>query len=75
VTGVACATFFPGANLNASIPLLRLPADLATQARGVTRDSNNPLIREVGLNAPKRRLRSHPDVAQRHYADLLAAQR
>jgi isopenicillin N synthase-like dioxygenase len=66
--------FFLGANLNASVPLLSLPPDLAAQVRGITRDPNNPLIREVGLNVLKGRLRSHPDVARRHYADLLAAQ-
>lgn len=65
--------FFLGANLDASVPLLDLPPELAAQARGVTRDPNNPLIREVRLNALKSRLRSHPDVAQRHYAELLAA--
>jgi isopenicillin N synthase-like dioxygenase len=65
--------FFLGGNLDASIPLLDLPPDLAAKRRGVTRDSSNPLIREVGLNALKGRLRSHPDVAQRHHADLVAS--
>ena len=32
---------------------------------------HNPLFRNVGTNVLKSRLRSHPDVAQRHYADLL----
>jgi isopenicillin N synthase-like dioxygenase len=59
--------------LNATVPLLTLPLELDAHARGVTRDPNNPLIREVGLNALKSRLRSHPDVAQRHHADLLAS--
>lgn len=67
--------FFLGGNLDAVVPLLTLPAELAAQADGVTRDPANPLIREVGLNALKSRLRSHPDVAERHHADLLAAQR
>jgi isopenicillin N synthase-like dioxygenase len=66
---------FLGANLNAEVPLLTLPPVLAAQARGVTRDPDNPLIRNVGLNVLKGRLRSHPDVAERHYADLIAAQR
>jgi isopenicillin N synthase-like dioxygenase len=65
--------FFLGGNLDASVPLLDLPPDLAAKRRGVTRDPSNPLIREVGLNALKGRLRSHPDVAQRHHADLVAS--
>jgi isopenicillin N synthase-like dioxygenase len=42
----------------------------ATHARGPEHDPQNPLFREVGLNYMKGRLRSHPDVAQRHHADL-----
>ena len=45
--------------------------DLAAQAGGVTQDPLNPLFREVGRNYLKSRLRSHPDVARRHHADLL----
>jgi isopenicillin N synthase-like dioxygenase len=67
--------FFLGANLNAEVPLLTLPPALAAQARGVTRDPANALLRNVGLNVLKGRLRSHPDVAERHYADVIAAQR
>jgi isopenicillin N synthase-like dioxygenase len=65
--------FFLGANLDSVVPALTLPASLAARARGVTRDPSNPLLREVGLNALKGRLRSHPDVARRHHADLLAS--
>lgn len=64
--------FFLAARLDATVPLLRLPAHLAAEARGPARDHANPLYREVGLNTLKGRLRSHPDVARRHYADLLA---
>jgi isopenicillin N synthase-like dioxygenase len=63
--------FFLGAHLDATVPLLTLPPDLAAEARGVTQDPQNPLFREVGRNYLKSRLRSHPDVAQRHHADLL----
>ena len=49
----------------------RLP-ELKSQASGVTRDPQNPLYRNSGQNALKSRLRSHPDVARRHHADLLA---
>ncbi len=65
------AAFFLGARLDATVPLLTLPAELAAQARGPERDPHNPLFRDVGQNYLKGRLRSHPDVARRHYADLL----
>lgn len=63
--------YFLGARLDAVVPSLTLPPDLAAQARGVERDPGNPLFRQVGENTLKGRLRSHPDVAERHYADLL----
>jgi isopenicillin N synthase-like dioxygenase len=66
------AAFFLSARLDATVTVLPLPPALAAQARGPERDPNNPLHREVGQNQLKGRLRSHPDVAQRHYADLLA---
>lgn len=62
--------FFLGANLDATVPLLALPPALA-ESRGITQDPLNPLFREVGKNYLKSRLRSHPDVARRHHADLL----
>jgi isopenicillin N synthase-like dioxygenase len=65
------AAFFLGARLDATVPLLALPPALAAQARGPERDPNNPLFREVGQNYMKGRLRSHPDVARRHHADLI----
>lgn len=66
--------FFLGAQYDADVPLLTLPAGLKAEARGVTRDPHNPLFRNIGQNALKSRLRSHPDVAQLHHADLLEAQ-
>jgi isopenicillin N synthase-like dioxygenase len=63
--------FFLGARLDSHAPLLSLPPALAAQARGLTQDPLNPLFREVGRNYLKSRLRSHPDVARRHHADLL----
>ena len=65
------AAFFLGARLDATVPLLRLPAALAAQAQGPESDPHNPLFRSVGQNYLKGRLRSHPDVAQRHHCDLL----
>lgn len=63
--------FFFGARLDATIPLLDLPPHLAAEAKGPASDPDNPLFRNVGTNVLKSRLRSHPDVAERHYADLL----
>jgi isopenicillin N synthase-like dioxygenase len=65
------AAYFLGARLDATVPLLSLPPNLASEARGPERDPHNPLFREVGQNYLKGRLRSHPDVAQRYYADLV----
>jgi len=65
------AAFFRGARLDATMPVLRLPAEFAAAAGGVAQDPDNPLFRQVGLNTLKGRLRSHPDVARRHHADLL----
>lgn len=65
--------FFFGARLDATIPLLDLPEDLAAEAKGPASDPENPLFRDVGVNVLKSRLRSHPDVARRHYSDLLKA--
>ena len=66
--------FFLGAKLDATVPVLDLPPHLAAEARGVTQDPMNPLFKEVGRNYLKSRLRSHPDVAKAHYADLLTAE-
>jgi isopenicillin N synthase-like dioxygenase len=63
--------YFLGADVEATVPLLQLAPDLAAEATGPTSDPANPLFKEVGRNYLKGRLRSHPDVAQRHYADLL----
>jgi isopenicillin N synthase-like dioxygenase len=65
------AAFFLGARLDATVPVLPLPKGLAAEARGPERDPQNPLLREVGRNYLKGRLRSHPDVAKRHYADIV----
>lgn len=63
--------FFLGARLDATVPVLDLTPALAAQAGGLTQDPLNPLFHDVGRNYLKGRLRSHPDVAQRHHADLL----
>jgi isopenicillin N synthase-like dioxygenase len=65
--------FFLGARLDSTVPLLTLPPALAAEATGPTSDPQNPLFRDVGQNYLKGRLRSHPDVAARHYLDLIVA--
>ena len=64
--------FFLSPRLDAELPELVLPPALAAQARGVDRDPQNPLIAHTGRNLLKGRLRSHPEVAERFYADVLA---
>lgn len=59
--------YFFNPRLDATIPVLQLPADLAARARGVTDDTANDRIYAVyGRNAWKSRLRAHPDVAAAH---------
>lgn len=63
--------FFLGASHEGSIPLIDLPSELKGSERGVSSDPHNPMFRDVGTNHLKARLRSHPDVARAHYADML----
>jgi isopenicillin N synthase-like dioxygenase len=59
--------YFFNPRLDARLPLLTLPAQLAALARGVTADPSNERIFSVyGRNAWKSRLRAHPDVATAH---------
>ena len=71
---ISVAYFF-GARLDATVPLLTLPSELQSGARGLTVDPLNPMFYENGKNHLKGRLRSHPDVAERHHADLLEAEK
>ncbi len=66
VSRLSCA-FFMAARLDATVPLLSLSPELAAQAQGPESDPTNPLFYQVGENVLKGRLRSHPDVAARHY--------
>ncbi len=52
--------------------ILPLLEDLQKLERGLTVDPLNPLFRDIGINHLKSRLRSHPDVAAAHHADLVA---
>ena len=69
-TARSSIAFFLGASHQGTVPLIDLPPDLAQAARGVSSDPNNPLFRDVGMNHLKARIRSHPDVAKAHYADI-----
>ncbi len=62
--------FFLGARHDCAMPSLALPASLASRARGPAGDPENPLFQHAGTNYLKGRLRSHPDVARRHYAGI-----
>ncbi|GAA2566223.1 isopenicillin N synthase family dioxygenase [Microbacterium binotii] len=64
--------FFFNPALDAQLPLIQLPPELAARSRGVTEDPTNPIYARYGENALKSRLRAHPDVAAIHHADLLA---
>lgn len=59
--------YFFNPRLDASLPVLTLPEELAGHARGVTVDPANDRIYSVyGRNAWKSRVRAHPDVAAAH---------
>jgi isopenicillin N synthase-like dioxygenase len=56
--------YFFNPRLDAAMPVLELPDDLAANARGVSMDTANEQIFPIyGRNAWKSRLRAHPDVA------------
>lgn len=61
---ISLAYFF-NPRLDASIPTLPLPDDLAARAR-VVADPANPMYPVYGRNLWKARLRAHPDVAAAH---------
>ncbi|MDF2993390.1 MAG: isopenicillin synthase [Microbacterium sp.] len=65
--------FFFNPALDARLPIIELPEELASEVPGVTHDPTNPIHATYGENALKSRLRAHPDVAERWHADLLAA--
>lgn len=51
--------------------MIELPDELKRKERGVSVDPLNPIFLNVGQNHLKSRLRSYPDVARAHHADLL----
>jgi isopenicillin N synthase-like dioxygenase len=64
--------FFLGPRLDAVVEPLTLPAELAAEAKGVSDDPDNPLHAAFGENALVGWLRSHPRVAEKWWADVLA---
>ena len=63
--------FFWSPRLDAVIEPVPLPPELKAAARGITDDPANPLLASFGMNMLKGRMRAHPDVAERHYPELL----
>lgn len=63
--------YFLGVQLDKNIPIFALKDKFAKEAKGVDTDPKNPLLRNVAENYFKRMLRSHPDVARIHHADLI----
>lgn len=76
VTGTAndrlSIPYFHAPRLSGTFTPLSLPPELAEAATGVSQQGRNLLHATYGANTLKSRLRSHPDVAQRHHPDLLA---
>ncbi|MET0694393.1 MAG: 2OG-Fe(II) oxygenase family protein, partial [Propionibacteriaceae bacterium] len=63
--------FFFNPSLDAEVPVIDLPPELAREARGVTQDAHNVIASRYGENLLKARLRAHPDVAAAHHPDLV----
>jgi isopenicillin N synthase-like dioxygenase len=63
--------YFLGPRLDSVIEEIPLPAELASQARGIDTDPSNPLLTDYGANTLKGWLRAHPKVAERWWSDVL----
>ena len=59
--------FFLNPALDARVPVITLPPELAARSRGVEADPDNPIFNTYGENAWKSRTRAHPDVAELHH--------
>ncbi len=57
--------------LDATLHPVPLTPELAAHAPGVTENEHNAMLPRFGDNALKGWFRSHPEVAQRHHADLM----
>lgn len=63
--------FFWSPRLDSTVDAVPLPQEIADQARGVSDDPDNPLLAVYGANMLKGFLRAHPEVAARHYPELV----
>lgn len=63
--------YFFNPNFDATFPHWDLPAEYAARASGVSADPLNPIHATYGHNVIKSRVRSHPDVAERHHPHLI----
>jgi isopenicillin N synthase-like dioxygenase len=64
--------YFFAPRLDARLEPVTLPAELAADAPvSLPSDPGNPIFAEYGTNALKGWLRSHPEVARRHWSDLV----
>lgn len=59
--------YFLNPALDAIVPIITLPPELAAASRGVEADPDNPIFNTYGENAWKSRTRAHPDVAELHH--------
>ncbi|WP_032399049.1 isopenicillin N synthase family dioxygenase [Rhodococcoides fascians] len=59
--------YFLSPALDAVVPIITLPPELARHSRGVEDDPDNPIYDTYGENAWKSRTRAHPDVALLHH--------
>lgn len=66
--------FFYNPALDTAMPRIELPEELQREARGLSVDPTNaPILEVYGENVLRYRLRAHPNVAEVHHQDLLAA--
>lgn len=63
--------YFFNPALDARLPLIKIPRELGDYK--VSDDPENPIFSLYGENCLKSRLRSHPDVAERHHRDLVGS--
>ncbi len=63
--------FFYSPRLDSVINTVPLPAELASEASGVSDDPQNPMLASYGANVLKGWLRAHPQTARAHYPNLV----
>jgi len=72
LTSRVSVPYFFAPRLDARVPQVDLPPELAADVRGdITPVPDNVIHAEYGENALRGWLRSHPDVARRHWSGLV----